>query len=615
MPDINTARLIEALEAIEDGIYIINSNYEIDYMNSSMIKLFGKGVGKKCYDIINKGKGVCSWCRYKEVFEQGETHYGEVYIDHVKKTFHLIELPVFNKDGTRSKLSIYRDITHTKEQEAKLKSTEEDYKRLFKHAGCGVFISSKEGKFLDVNPALLKMLGYENKDNFLAMDIATDLYLKPEIRREYQKKMEKYGRVVDYELEWRRRDGHTIPVVLTSHVRYDQHDEIIGYEGIVIDHSQRKTIEAEMKKALNFLDQTIACNPNAIMGADLKGNIIIWNQGAEDTFGYDAEDVIGKMNITQIYPKGLAYEVMKMLRSADFGGIGKLSSYPLTFTSREGTDIDGNLSASILYDDNGKEIASVGIFVDLRERLKMERKLSQTRQQLLHSEKLAAMGRLTSQIAHELNNPLFGIMNTLELMKTEISPQNKRRRLLDMSLSETVRLADMLKKMLSFSRPDQEKKIHVSINTVLEEISLLYEKRFKENSIKYNFSPDENIPNILASKDQLRQVFLNMISNAIDAMPDGGKLNISTSSYAKKVKVIISDTGSGIKDEHLAQIFDSFFTTKKDSVKGVGLGLSVCYGFIKEHGGDISVDSKMGEGTTFSICFPVSETIIDTKTN
>lgn len=605
MPDISTARLIEALEAIEDGIYIINEKYEIDYMNNSMVKLFGEGVGKKCYELINRGKGICSWCRYKEVFEKGETHYGEIYIDHLDKTFHLIELPVFHRDGSRSKLSIYRDITRRREQEAKLKSTEEDYKRLFNHAGCGVFISSKEGRFIDVNPALLKMLGYENKDNFLAMDIATDLYLKPELRRQYQKKVEKDGRVVDYEVEWRRRDGHTISALLTSHVRYDINNNILGYEGIVVDQSQRKTIEAERKKALNFLDQTIACNPNAIMGSNMQGELLIWNQGAEEIFGYEAEDVIGKMNITEIYPEGLAYEVMKMLRSGEYGGVGKLSSYPLTFTSRDGEDIDGNLSASILYDDDGREIASVGIFVNLMERLKMERKLSRTRQQLLQSEKLAAMGRLTSQIAHELNNPLFGIMNTLELMKTEISPRNKRRKLLDMSLSETMRLADMLKKMLSFSRPDQEEKFHICINTVLEEISLLYEKRFRESSIKYRLTPGENMPMILASKDQLRQVFLNMISNAIDAMPDGGTLNITTSFDGGKVKVIISDTGSGIKDEHLEKIFDSFFTTKTESVKGVGLGLSVCYGFIKEHGGDISVQSKVGEGTTFNICFPV----------
>ncbi|MBF0203750.1 MAG: PAS domain S-box protein [Desulfamplus sp.] len=606
MTDIKSSRLVEAIKAIEDGIYIIDNNYNVEYMNHAMIKIFGDGVGKKCYEAINNGKGICSWCKFHEVFDNGETHYGEVYMDHVKKHFSLMELPITNRDGTRSKLSLYRDITRDKEQQARLKSSEEGYKRLFEHAGCGVFISSKQGRFLDVNPAFLKMLGYTKKDNFLALDIATDLYLTPEDRRKFMETVEKQGRVVDYDVVWRRRDGNMIQVLLTSHVRYDESGSVIGYEGIVVDQSHRKMMEEKTKKAYNFLDQTIECSPNAIMAADLKGNVLIWNKGAEEVFGEKAQDVIGKKNIKDVYAGDLAKKVMKMIRSSDYGGVGKLKSYPLTFTGIDGKETEGNLSATILYDDDGKEIASVGSFVDLGERLAMERKLSETRQQLLQSEKLAAMGRLTSQIAHELNNPLFGIMNTLELMKTEISPQNKRRKLLDMSISETMRLADMLKKMLSFSKPDQERKINININTVLDEIILLYEKRFRENSVKFEYQFAENIPMVNASKDQLRQVFLNMISNAMDAMPEGGNLKIVTAYDKNQVSIILSDTGIGIREEHLEKIFDSFFTTKTDSVKGVGLGLSVCYGFVKDHGGDIKVESRVGEGTTFNITLPVS---------
>ncbi|MBF0228671.1 MAG: PAS domain S-box protein [Desulfamplus sp.] len=606
MTDIKSSRLVEALKAIDDGIYIINKNHTVEYMNDAMIRIFGDGVGKKCYEIINNGKGICSWCKFHEVFDKGETHYGEVYLDHVKKTFNLIELPITNPDGTRFKLSLYRDITRRKEQQAKLKSSEEGYRRLFDHAGCGVFISSKEGQFIDVNSAFLKMLGYTNKDNFLTMDIAHDLYLKPDDRKKFIESVEKTGRVVDYEVEWRRRDGHSIQVMLTSHVRYDDNGNVIGYEGIVVDQSQRKIMEDKMKKALDFLDKTIDCSPNAIMAADMKGEVLIWNKGAEEVFGESAKDVIGKKNIRDVYTGDLAQQVMKKIRSSDYGGVGKLKSYPITFKNIKGKETEGNFSAAILYDDDGKELASVGSFVDLGERLAMERKLSETRQQLLQSEKLAAMGRLTSQIAHELNNPLFGIMNTLELMKTEISPQNKRRKLLDMSISETVRLAEMLRKMLSFSKPDQEKKINININIVLDEIILLYEKRFRENSVKFEYQFADELPMVYASKDQLRQVFLNMISNAMDAMPDGGNLKITTENHKSKVSIIISDTGTGIKEEHIEKIFDSFFTTKTDSVKGVGLGLSVCYGFVKDHGGDIKVTSKVGEGTTFTICLPVS---------
>ncbi|MFQ5822365.1 MAG: sensor histidine kinase, partial [Candidatus Heimdallarchaeota archaeon] len=224
-------------------------------------------------------------------------------------------------------------------------------------------------------------------------------------------------------------------------------------------------------------------------------------------------------------------------------------------------------------------------------------------EQLLQSEKLAAMGRLTSQIAHELNNPLYGIMNTLELLKTEVAPENKRRKILEMALSETVRVTELLRKMLNFSKPEEEERQPVDINTILDEILLLMRKQLQENSIRISSSFADNLGKVYASKNQLRQVFLNMIGNARDAMPDGGTLSIKTMTAGDSVHIEISDTGVGIREENHDRIFDAFFTTK-DSIKGVGLGLSVCYGFIEDQGGDIKVSSKRGEGTTFTIILP-----------
>lgn len=601
----HTPRLLDALDVFEDGIYIINDDYTVEYMNKFMKELFGEGVGKKCYEVLIGSDTPCKWCKYDEVFIKNETHHREVYIESVDKIFALSEIPVTNQDGTKSKLSLYRDITRAVRQDEKLKSSKESYQRLFTHVGCGVFISSKKGRFLDVNPALLKMLGYQDKEEFLLLDLATDVYLRPEDRREYTQIIEKTGRVVDYEVKWRRRDGHILHILLTSNVRYDAKGVILGYEGIVVDQTRRKKSENEIKEAHDFLDKIISHSPNAIMAMDMKGVIRLWNQGAEDIFGAKAAQVIGKMTIQQIFSKKVAKKVMEMMRDEKFGGRGRLNSYSLNFKKDDGELVEGNLSVSILYDEKGNELATVGLFVDLKERLQIERELSAARQHLLQSEKLAAMGRLTSQIAHELNNPLFGIMNTLELMKTEISPQNKRRKLLDMSLSEIVRLADMLKKMLSFSKPDQEERRKININVVIDELMVLYEKRFRENSIKVEINLVEDSPNIFASRDQLRQVFINMFSNAMYAMPEGGKLEISTAVISEKLFIIIKDTGTGIKPGHIKKIFDSFFTTKTESVKGVGLGLSVCYGFIKDHGGDIVVESKEGHWTKFIITLPI----------
>ncbi len=603
--DQTTILTTEILDAFEDGIYVMNQDLVVEYMNSVMIAEFGDGIGKKCHQLLNQSAEKCEWCRSDEVFE-GETLRREVYVPLVDKTYYLIEIPIKKKDGRMSKLSIYRDVTEIKRREQMLHATREDFRNLFEHIATGVFISSKEGKFLNVNKALLDMLGYESTEEFLKIDLPRDLYVRPEDRTRFKEMMERDGRVIDYEVQFKRRDRSTIPILLTAHARYDGQGNIVGYEGLNVDLTQRKLMEKELKEAYDFMNKIVQSSPNSITATDMKGNILIWNQAAEKILGYRASEVIGKMNIVKIYPEGLARKVMQMLRSEEYGGIGRLNSFPMVYVRHDGEVVEGNLSAAIIFDSRGKEIASVGSFVDLRDRLKMERALRDTQEQLLQSEKLAAMGRLTSQIAHELNNPLYGIMNTLELLKTEIAPDNKRRKILEMALSETVRLSDLLRKMLSFSKPDQEERQPVDINSVIDEILLLHEKQLRENDINIESSFTEELGLVIASKNQLRQVFLNMVANARDAMPDGGTLTVATEGDGAAVTVKISDTGIGIREENLGKIFDSFFTTKGE-VKGVGLGLSVCYGFIKEHGGDIEVNSQEGVGTTFTITLPIHD--------
>ena len=603
MIDQKTILTTAILDAFEDGIYVMNQDLVVEYMNSAMIAEFGDGIGKKCHQLLNQSAEKCPWCQSDEVFK-GNTVRREAHVPLVDKTYYLIEIPFENADGTISKLSIYRDITARKQQEQKLHASQEDFKNLFEHMVTGVFISSKEGKFLNANQALLDMLGYESIEEFLNIDLPQDLYVRPEDRGTFKEMMERDGRVIDYEVEFKRKDGSTIPIQLTGHARYDQQGNIIGYEGLNVNLTQRKLMEKELREAYDFMNKIVQSSPDSITATDMKGNILIWNQAAEETLGYRAGEVIGKMNIRKIYPEGVARKVMQRLRSAEYGGVGRLSSYPMVYVRHDGEVVEGNLSAAIIYDANGKEIASVGSFVDLRDRLEMERALRATQEQLLQSEKLAAMGRLTSQIAHELNNPLYGIMNTLELLKTEISPENRRRKILEMALSETVRLSDLLRKMLSFSKPDQEERHPVDINSVLDEILLLHEKQLKENDINIEYRLAESLELVNASKNQLRQVFLNMVANARDAMTNGGTLTVTTSSDGDNVVIDITDTGSGIREEHIDKIFDSFFTTKGE-VKGVGLGLSVCYGFIQDHGGDIEVKSKEGVGTTFTITLPV----------
>ena len=241
-------KLTPILDALQDGICIISRDYIVEFMNEAMVKMFGQGTGKDCYRTINHLDEICPWCRAPEIIEEGKTLHRDKHLTKADKVYNLTEVPLKNPDGSVSKLTIYRDITQEKMQEEKLRASEQDYKRLFEHVACGVFISSKEGKFLDANQALLDMLGYQSKEEFLQIDIANDLYLMPDDRKRFMELIEQNGHVIDHEVFFKRKDGKPIPVLLTGHVRYDENGNILGYEGLNVDQSRRKQMEKELEK-------------------------------------------------------------------------------------------------------------------------------------------------------------------------------------------------------------------------------------------------------------------------------------------------------------------------------------------------------------------------------
>jgi len=606
-----TKRFEKIAEMGEDGIIVFDEDSQIEFANQMVAEILGlpkdQILGREFFSLIGK--------RDEEFLEEmvmrgeglGEKVCTEMSIQTPRGQIKEAEVciaPTRSEDGRIKTYAYIRDITERKKFEKELKESEEKYRNLFERVRHGLFISSKEGHFLDCNQALLDKLGYQDKEEFLRIDIAKDLYVNPEDRKTFQRLIEQQGFVKDLEVEFKKKSGEKIMVLLTAHAKRDEKGRIIGYEGLNIDISERKRMERELKEANEFLTNLIESSVDGIIVTNTRGDILIFNRGAENILGYEAEEVVGKMNIRSIYPPGVAKEVMEKMRSPDFGGIGKLTSFPIFHRRKDGELIEGDLSASIIYDEKGKEIGSVGIFKDLRERLRIERELQKTQQALLQSEKLAAMGRLTSQIAHELNNPIYGIMNTLELLKTEIPPESKRRKILELSLSETQRLAEILRNMLSFSKPEEEKRRPVKMNELIEGILLVMEKQMRESNIKVETSFDDEIPEVMASTNQMRQVMLNILKNAKEAMPKGGTLTVRTSKEDKNVLIHVLDTGVGIPEEVRDKIFEAFFTTKQ-KVKGVGLGLSVCYGIIKDHGGEIKVESEEGKGTIFTIRLPI----------
>jgi two-component system NtrC family sensor kinase len=486
-----------------------------------------------------------------------------------------------------------------------LKESEEKLRTLFERVRHGLFISSKEGKFLDCNQALLDMLGYPTKEEFLSIRIAQHLYVNPEDRKVFQERMERDGYVKDMEVEFKKKNGEQITVLLTGHPIKNEKGEVVSYQGINLDITERKRIENELREANEFFMNLIESSVDGIIAADMKGNIFVFNKGAEALTGYTAEEVIGKAHIIDIYPKGVAKAIMKKLRSPEYGGVGKFTPTQLNIVSKYGEEIPIQLSAALIYDGAGKEIASVGIFTDLRARINMEKKLQDTHLQLVSSEKMASLGKLAAGIAHEINNPLGGILIYASLMAEDLPEEDTKRGDLARIVQEASRCKDIVKSLLEFARQTEPKMEPTDINRAITDGLFFLENQALFHNIKIIKKLDPFLPFVRGNASQLKQVLINIIVNAAEAMHGNGTLTITSYPSPDRKSIILefTDTGEGIPEENLTRIFDPFFTTK-DVGKGTGLGLATSYGIVEDHGGRISVRSKVGEGTTFTIDLP-----------
>jgi PAS domain S-box-containing protein len=378
----------------------------------------------------------------------------------------------------------------------------------------------------------------------------------------------------------------------------------------VMDLADKVQIENELRRTNEFFKNVIRSSVDGIIAADMKGNIIIFNEGAERLLGYRAAEVMGKVHVTQLYPPGVAKKIMRRLRSQTYGPGGKLPATPTTLVAKNGEQIAVRVSAAIVY--KGKqEIASVGICRDLRERMKMQQQLEDTYKQLLHSEKLASLGRMAAGVAHEINNPLGGILmyaNMLMEQTQETPAANDLREIVE----QAMRCKEIVQGLLDFARKRGEEEVRVDLNQAIEKSLGLTQKQALFMNIEIQRAMDPGLPCIIGDPGQLSQVITNLIVNAADAMDGKGILRIRTWSDGSPPEVYleISDTGKGIPEEHLSRIFDPFFTTKEVG-KGTGLGLSIAYGIVRRRGGDIQVRSKVGEGATFQVRLPLEQVACD----
>ncbi len=354
----------------------------------------------------------------------------------------------------------------------------------------------------------------------------------------------------------------------------------------------------ELERAYQFRENIIENSPDAIVCIRKGGEIIIWNSAAEKLLGYTKDEVIGRMNIVEVYPPGGAKKIMRYLRSEDFGGPGTLQKREASVIHKGGQEIPVYISAAILY-ENGKEAGSVGIFTDLREKKKLEK-------QLLRSEKLSSLGKLSAGIAHEINQPLTGVLTFAHLLAKKFKDDEKTRKDLDIIVRETTRIRGIVQGILDFAREMPMQKKPRRIEEVLEQTLQIVVTQQRFFGIELVRDYDPSVPDVVVDANLIEQVFMNIILNALDAMSGSGTLTVRIQHGDGMLEISVEDTGCGMPEEIQDKIFDPFFTTK-DSTEGMGmgLGLAVSYGIIKNHNGDILVNSQVGKGTTFTIRLPL----------
>lgn len=277
------------------------------------------------------------------------------------------------------------------------------------------------------------------------------------------------------------------------------------------------------------------------------------------------------------------------------------------------------VSVSPIFNEEGEVIATVHIAKDISERKNAEQqlqttyqKLKETQQQLIQSSKMAAMGQLVAGVSHELSQPLTGIKGFAQAVLMDLEENSPLRQDLQKIIEQADRMDNIIKNLRFFARKSEFKTEKLDINKPLRGSLMLLNQQLKVHNIRLNTSLDENLPKILGDANQLQQVFLNLLTNARDAIdslkrPTGGEIIIKTSLSKDKnnIEITFQDTGCGIPDKHLEYIFDPFFTTKSFQ-GGMGLGLSIVYGIIEEHKGSIEVKSQEGKGTTLRITLPIT---------
>lgn len=502
------------------------------------------------------------------------------------------------------------DITERERAEELLRQAEEKYRGIFENAVEGIFQITPQGQFIVVNPALVRMLGYESWDE-LRLDhtyVRYQLYVDQRRRLEFMRILEEKGLALGFECQLQRKDRTRIWVSMNARAVRDSEGTTLYYEGTSQDITEQKKAEDELRRLNTFNEAIIDNAPVAIFTLDRNGVFSSVNPAlaALSGLGKEAERKLMGFNWLKnpyTVKSGLAKYIRRGLRGEAF----QLWDFPyMTYSGNRNLFMD--FKGVPLKGKRGIE-GLLCIIEETTDRVK-------TRAKLMQETRMAAIGRLAAGIAHELNNPLATLVAHSELASNCLKTYEKSRRkivkleelktYLNVIESQVFRCKNVTTDILSLPWKEGLEITEIDVNLLLDAMFDLCEQKKLNGSIRRDFA--RSLPPVRGDTSALRQVFMNLVGNALDAV-DGrmdAKITITTRLNNGQVHVAIEDNGIGIPETIIEKIFEPFFTTK-ESKKGIGLGLALCHEFLKQMGGTIRVESKPGLGTTFLVGLPASQ--------
>jgi len=483
-----------------------------------------------------------------------------------------------------------RDVT--KERESETRFTE-----LFQTLREGVYLASADDRITEVNPALAQMLGYESKEELLNCQISS-LYRRGEDRIEEQNLLNNLGFLRAHEITLKHREPkRDVVAVHTTAVIRDPSGKFVRYQGTFVDVTEQREMERRLHREQEFVGRLMDSFPDLVIALDTVGRYTFVSPQIYDILGFHPEELIGKRMGARTDPS----DRTALLEMFDDLIFKRLTEGQIEYRTqhKNGAWRIFRASARPLHDETGRIIGVIASARDITEQQRLQ-------QQLIQSERLAAMGQMIAGVAHELNNPLTAILGVTELLRDQSTDERKSRQL-DLAHRQARRAAHIVQSLLVFSRPSTPRSTLLHLPDLVLRTLQLHEHSLHSNHIQVDVSARHDLPTVQGDSNQLTQVFLNLIVNAeqaINEVRDHGTLRIRLGVVGDRVLITFQDDGVGIRRELLPRIFDPFFTTKRPG-RGTGLGLSICLAIIREHNGDISAQPQPDGGSVFTVSLPI----------